>query len=51
MYSKHLKVLNLRGNGIGSNCANVIGELIDKETGLEELYIGSNFINDGTQIF
>jgi hypothetical protein len=30
MYSKHLRYLNLRGNGIGGNCAHIISELIDK---------------------
>ena len=51
--SKHLRVLNLRGKGIGADCTDSICELIDLETVLEQFYIGTNFLTakSGARIF
>lgn len=42
--SKHLRVLNLRSNGITSDCADSLCDLIESDTHLEELYLGKNFV-------
>lgn len=51
--SKHLRVLNLRSNGITNDCTDYLCDLIDADTHLEELYLGKNFITakSATRIF
>ncbi len=51
--SRHLRVLNLRANGISLDCTNSICDLIEMETHLEELYLGRNFLTSkaGDKIF
>lgn len=46
--SKHLKVLNLRANGIGNDCSEAICDLVDMNIHLEEFYIGRNFLTART---